>query len=52
VALLVMGAGSLALLFFGWDVLLAVAVELAFSVTRPVWPWGWNVRAGSAPPCA
>ncbi len=32
VALLVMGAGSLALLFFGWDVLLAVAVELAFSV--------------------
>ena len=33
VALLVMGAGSLALLFFGWDVLLAVAVELAFSVT-------------------
>lgn len=32
VVLLVMGAGSLALLFFGWDVLLAVAVELAFSV--------------------
>lgn len=29
---LVLGAGSLALLFFGWDVLLAVAVELAFSV--------------------
>ncbi len=26
------GAGSLALLFFGWDALLAVAVELAFSV--------------------
>ena len=31
-ALVVMGAGSLALLFFGWDVLLTVAVELAFSV--------------------
>lgn len=29
---LILGAGSLALLFFGWDVLLAVAVELAFSV--------------------
>lgn len=26
------GAGSLAMLFFGWDALLAVAVELAFSV--------------------
>jgi hypothetical protein len=26
-----LGAGSLLLLFFGWDVLLAVAVELAFS---------------------
>ena len=32
VAALILGAGSLALLFFGWDVLLAVAVELAFSV--------------------
>lgn len=31
-ALVVMGAGALALLFFGWDVLLAVAVELAFSL--------------------
>ena len=31
-AALILGAGSLALLFFGWDVLLAVAVELAFSV--------------------
>ncbi|WP_298210848.1 hypothetical protein [Acidovorax sp.] len=29
---LIFGAGSLALLFFGWDVLLTVAVELAFSV--------------------
>ena len=29
---LILGAGSLAMLFFGWDVLLAVAVELAFSV--------------------
>jgi hypothetical protein len=37
VALRVMGAGSLALLFFGWDVLLAVAVELAFSVALPAW---------------
>ena len=26
------GAGALAMLFFSWDVLLAVAVELAFSV--------------------
>ncbi len=31
-AAVVFGAGSLALLFFGWDVLLTVAVELAFSV--------------------
>ena len=31
-AALVFGAGSLAMLFFGWDVLLTVAVELAFSV--------------------
>ena len=31
-AALILGAGSLAMLFFGWDVLLAVAVELAFSV--------------------
>jgi hypothetical protein len=31
-AALIAGAGSLALLFFGWDVLLTVAVELAFSV--------------------
>lgn len=30
-AALFLGAGSLLLLFFGWDVLLAVAVELAFS---------------------
>ncbi|MFT4241782.1 MAG: hypothetical protein QM569_05820 [Acidovorax sp.] len=30
-AALVLGAGSLAFLFFGWDALLAVAVELAFS---------------------
>ena len=30
-AALVLGAGSLALLFFVWDVLLTVAVELAFS---------------------
>jgi hypothetical protein len=29
---LVFGAGSLVLLYFGWDVLLAVAVELSFSV--------------------
>ena len=29
---LVLGAGSLLLLYFGWDVLLAVAVELSFSV--------------------
>ncbi|AOG24196.1 hypothetical protein [Acidovorax sp. RAC01] len=29
---LILGAGSLAMLFFGWDVLLAVAVEVAFSV--------------------
>ena len=29
---LVLGAGSLAMLFFGWDVLVAVAVEVAFSV--------------------
>jgi len=28
----IFGAGALAMLFFGWDVLLAVAVELAFSV--------------------
>lgn len=27
-----LGAGSLAMLFFGWDALVAVAVELAFSV--------------------
>ena len=27
-----LGAGSLAMAFFGWDALLAVAVELAFSV--------------------
>lgn len=32
VTALIFGAGSLALLFFGWDVLLTVAVELAFSV--------------------
>lgn len=31
-AALILGAGSLAMLFFGWDVLLAVAVALAFSV--------------------
>ena len=31
-AALILGAGSLAMLLFGWDVLLAVAVELAFSV--------------------
>ncbi|MFN7858104.1 MAG: hypothetical protein ACK5OA_16310, partial [Acidovorax sp.] len=31
-AALILGAGSLAMLFFGWDVLLAVAVEVAFSV--------------------
>jgi hypothetical protein len=31
-AALISGAGSLAMLFFGWDVLLAVAVEVAFSV--------------------
>lgn len=31
-ALLLGGAGALAMLYFGWDVLLAVAVELAFSV--------------------
>ena len=31
-AALIFGAGSLAMLFFGWDVLLTVAVELAFSV--------------------
>lgn len=30
--LLLGGAGALAMLYFGWDVLLAVAVELAFSV--------------------
>ena len=29
---LILGAGSLAMLFFGWDVLLTVAVEIAFSV--------------------
>jgi hypothetical protein len=43
---LVFGAGSLALLYFGWEVLLAVAVEIAFSyasaraavrVTREGW---------------
>ena len=28
---LVTGAGALALLYFGWDALLAVAVEIAFS---------------------
>lgn len=28
----ILGAGSLAMLFFGWDVLLTVAVEVAFSV--------------------
>ena len=32
VSALLLGAGSLAMLFFGWDVLLTVAVELAFSV--------------------
>ena len=31
-AALFFGAGALALLYFGWDVLLAVAMELAFSV--------------------
>jgi len=31
-AALILGAGSLAMLFFGWDVLLTVAVEIAFSV--------------------
>ena len=31
-AAIILGAGSLAMLFFGWDVLLTVAVELAFSV--------------------
>lgn len=45
-AALVFGAGSLLLLYFGWEVLLAVAVELAFSyvsaraavrVTREGW---------------
>ena len=29
---LILGAGSLAMLFFVWDVLLTVAVEIAFSV--------------------
>lgn len=32
VSALILGAGSLAMLLFGWDVLLTVAVELAFSV--------------------
>ena len=31
-AALILGAGSLAMLFFGWDALLTVAVEIAFSV--------------------
>lgn len=31
-AAIIFGAGSLAMLFFGWDVLLTVAVEIAFSV--------------------
>lgn len=31
-AAVIFGAGSLAMLFFGWDVLLTVAVEIAFSV--------------------
>ncbi|ODS66645.1 MAG: hypothetical protein ABS37_03495 [Acidovorax sp. SCN 65-108] len=31
-AAIIFGAGSLATLFFGWDVLLTVAVEIAFSV--------------------
>ena len=31
-AALILGAGSLVMLFFGWDVLLTVTVELAFSV--------------------
>lgn len=31
-ATIIFGAGSLAMLFFGWDVLLTVAVEIAFSV--------------------
>ena len=31
-AAILAGAGALAMLFFSWDVLLAVAVELAFSV--------------------
>lgn len=31
-AAVIFGAGALAMLFFGWDALLAVAVELAFSV--------------------
>lgn len=31
-AAVILGAGSLAMLFFGWDVLLTVAVEVAFSV--------------------
>ena len=31
-AALILGAGSLAMLFFGWDVLLTVAVEIAFSM--------------------
>ena len=31
-AAILFGAGSLAMLFFGWDVLLTVAVEIAFSV--------------------
>lgn len=31
-AALILGAGSLALVFFGWEVLLTVAVELAFSM--------------------
>ena len=42
-AAILAGAGALAMLFFSWDVLLAVAVELAFSVAAVHhWPTGWN----------
>ena len=44
-AAILAGAGALAMLFFSWDVLLAVAVELAFPGRRaPLWPHGGTRR--------
>lgn len=48
----VFGAGSLALAYFGWDVLLVVAVELAFQWHLPAPLFGLRVKVGCQQRCA